>query len=408
MTQPKTEWELGSSWTTTSGEENFLKEVSDQTDLRLTSAGRSVQDRDIWRVEVGNSSGNTILAVASQHGNEPAGREAALIWARDLAYSNDSIVLDFLARHRVVVIPNANPDGLASRTRLNANGVDLNRGWATLSEPEHKVIRSVSLDVEPSLLLDLHEWGQSGDYIFAYFGGGTADYPAHPELLPLTNSLVDFTVNALESRNITTRPYPGHSDVARSFLSSSAVPWHSVGYLTETRAGASPNSRVNAQKSFLEQTMVWYLSNESEVESAREKSIQDSMDGVSETLIPAINANGSLGPWTSINAPDYYEIPDRFEVPEEILTINGIEFEGRRVSTNQRYRGLIPTLLDSRSHSRVSFREIRSDDNDKDYGVVKHRGIRYPIKSIVVKQNHMRHVATGLVAKQNGVRYPNV
>ena len=70
------------------------------------------------------------------------------------------------------VIPSYNPDGLASGTRQNAHGVDLNRNfphqWADLdgsyesgrgpaSEPETRAVMGFLRDVRPSRVLSFHQ-----------------------------------------------------------------------------------------------------------------------------------------------------------------------------------------------------------------------------------------------------------
>src|SRR5205814_6355951 len=50
----------------------------------------------------------TVLIVAQQHGNEPAGSEAALVMASRLAAGDLKPLLD---RINVLIVPRANPDG---------------------------------------------------------------------------------------------------------------------------------------------------------------------------------------------------------------------------------------------------------------------------------------------------------
>ena len=68
-------------------------------------------------VTIGDAAEARVVVVAAQHGNEPAGREAALRFLRDVAMTPNPIP--------VVVIPTANPYGVWAGTRMNAAGVDL-------------------------------------------------------------------------------------------------------------------------------------------------------------------------------------------------------------------------------------------------------------------------------------------
>src|SRR5690606_16547172 len=84
----------GDGWTTHSEELAFLEEVDDRSDrVAISVVGETVQGRPLHLVRVGYpeapddaeiAAGHSVLVVGSQHGNEPAGREAALQHLRDL------------------------------------------------------------------------------------------------------------------------------------------------------------------------------------------------------------------------------------------------------------------------------------------------------------------------------------
>ncbi|MFP5310197.1 MAG: M14 family metallocarboxypeptidase [Actinomycetes bacterium] len=161
----------GASWTTHEEELAFLGTIAAERSDRLRlevldtlPSGRplhlAVLGAPVTRGEVAKAT-PTVLVVGSQHGNEPAGREAALKLIRDLAYGTDPKVLAQLERQTILVIPSANPDGRAANSRGNANGIDINRDHLGMRTREAQAMARVIRDWAPSLALDLHEYGPS-------------------------------------------------------------------------------------------------------------------------------------------------------------------------------------------------------------------------------------------------------
>jgi len=109
----------------------------------------------------------TVVVLAGQHGDEPAGSEALIVVAQELAAERLANVLD---RVDVVVLPRANPDGAAAFTRTAADGTDINRDHLLLNTPEARAIAKLLVDVQPIVVLDLHEYPVSSAFT-AKFGG---------------------------------------------------------------------------------------------------------------------------------------------------------------------------------------------------------------------------------------------
>jgi hypothetical protein len=123
--------------------------------------GYSSQQRPIEALRLGTPDGAsakrrlTVLLVGSQHGGaEPAGGEALLAIARDLALGDLRPLLDTLT---VIVVPNANPDGREQRRRANANRVNINTDFVLLSQPESRALVGALHRYAPQAVLDLHE-----------------------------------------------------------------------------------------------------------------------------------------------------------------------------------------------------------------------------------------------------------
>lgn len=127
-------------------------------------AGRSLQGRPIMARILGEGE-DTTLIMATIHGSEAAGTPLV----RKLAdHLRDNPQL--LDGRRVVLLPVANPDGMAAGTRENARGIDLNRnfqannrvnsetnGLRPLSEPESRAIQIMIQEYSPDRIVSIHE-----------------------------------------------------------------------------------------------------------------------------------------------------------------------------------------------------------------------------------------------------------
>lgn len=114
-----------------------------------------------------NSSGRpTALLVAQQHGDEPAGAEALLVIARELAPGG--LLAPLLQQINVVVVPRANPDGAATASHLTADGTDLAHDHLLLSTPEARALATLVRDYRPAAVVDLHEYAAAGQFLQKY------------------------------------------------------------------------------------------------------------------------------------------------------------------------------------------------------------------------------------------------
>jgi hypothetical protein len=104
----------------------------------------------------------TVLLVGQQHGDEPAGSEALLVIARELA---QGLLQPLLEHINVVIVPRANPDGAASDQRATANGLDMNRDHLLLNTPEAKALAKLTRDYQPTVVVDAHEYPVAGRFL---------------------------------------------------------------------------------------------------------------------------------------------------------------------------------------------------------------------------------------------------
>jgi Synergist-CTERM protein sorting domain-containing protein len=90
------------------------------------------------------------------HGNEPEGKEAALIFLREAAQGkHDELLKDMV----LLVNPAVNPDGVDLNTRTNSQNYDLNRDWAKAYTPEIKAFLKLIRKWDPLITLDAHTIG---------------------------------------------------------------------------------------------------------------------------------------------------------------------------------------------------------------------------------------------------------
>lgn len=168
---PQTGFELreGGDWTTFAEEQAYLEDIDSLTErLDIEQFGTTLQGRPLHLARIGNPAPppvdeldgtKTVLIVCSQHGDEPAPREMCLQEIRDLAFTDDPRLLEFLRTTTVLVVPTANPDGREADTRGNANRTDINRDHHYLEELESQAIARVFRDVRPPISWDAHEMG---------------------------------------------------------------------------------------------------------------------------------------------------------------------------------------------------------------------------------------------------------
>ena len=106
-----------------------------------------------------------VLLVGQQHGDEPAGSEALLVIAQELAQGSLAPLLD---RIDVVILPRANPDGAAVHRRASASGIDVNRDHLLLRTPEAQALAALARDFHPVVIVDAHEFAAIGRYALKF------------------------------------------------------------------------------------------------------------------------------------------------------------------------------------------------------------------------------------------------
>jgi protein MpaA len=159
--------------------------------------GKSVENRPIECIILGSGE-DTIFILATIHGDEPAGKKLVNVLSGHLQKNPE-----LLEGRKVILLPIANPDGLAHNTRNNVRGIDLNRNFSTknrlnnelhghspLSEPESQIIEQLITEYKPNRIVSIHQPYGCIDY----------DGPAE-NLADMIAELTDLPVDKLGAKS---------------------------------------------------------------------------------------------------------------------------------------------------------------------------------------------------------------
>ena len=122
--------------------------------------GRSLEGRPLIGF-VGGGGIDAIVAITRQHPPETTGQEAYRGFVERLLGRSDAKAVAFRSRHRIILAPMPNPDGVdGGHWRLNAGGVDLNRDWGAFTQPETRAlsawIREQAGERRVASMMDFH------------------------------------------------------------------------------------------------------------------------------------------------------------------------------------------------------------------------------------------------------------
>lgn len=148
--------------------EKFSREIGPLKALLLHEVlGYSVENRPIEVLRLGTGP-IKILMWSQMHGNESSSTRALIALLEYFTSPNGKNALEGL---QLAIIPQLNPDGAQAYTRLNANGVDLNRDAQELTQPESVILQDFCRSYAPDYAFNLH--GQR-----TIFGAGDTGAPA--------------------------------------------------------------------------------------------------------------------------------------------------------------------------------------------------------------------------------------
>lgn len=340
MTQPQTNFELTGGWTTLAQEEAFLNQIVSETALTEHLAGHSVENRPIRYFTIGEGVENTILLSSMVHGNEQASREALLIKLRDVCYSSDPDMLAYLQTHRIVWLPNSNPDRTL-QTRFNAANVDPNRDRFMLLQPETLAVVTVVNETAPNLVIDCHEYYTAGRDWWCFQSHLPGAYPA---VRSLEEEIFQAGLLLMADNGYTAMQYP-MGGVPRSCTTAYTTSRHAVSITSETNGMyGEPTVRVGVHKLFLDFILEWHADNSGRCAQARADSLAWASESTGTDLLMIRET------YIGHDTPEPvrlagYQLQE--PLPQRLVDFHGIIVdEYGFVSMNQEARLVIPQILD--------------------------------------------------------------
>ncbi|MBI4810835.1 MAG: peptidase M14 [Ignavibacteriales bacterium] len=125
--------------------------------LRIRSAGRSFENRDIRLISTGNGEISVILW-SQMHGDESTATMAICDIINYLFKTiNKNITRQILSSLRLLFLPLLNPDGAARNQRRTAQGIDMNRDALALVTPEAQILKQLQNEFKPQFGFNLHD-----------------------------------------------------------------------------------------------------------------------------------------------------------------------------------------------------------------------------------------------------------
>ncbi len=120
--------------------------------------GRSEGGREIVGLDTGVAAEEMLVLLGRAHPPEVTGALAMRHFVDHLVSEH----AEFLARYRVIMVPQLNPDGVAlGHWRHSLGSIDLNRDWGPFSQPETRAVRDwlesrIAKGASPIMMIDFH------------------------------------------------------------------------------------------------------------------------------------------------------------------------------------------------------------------------------------------------------------
>lgn len=133
----------------------LLEKAKNVNGIEVSEIGKSFLGESIHKIVIGSGS-KKILAWSQMHGNEATATKVVFDLVNLISKRPELTGLIF-SKLQLTVIPMLNPDGAKSFTRINAQGIDINRDAYASLTPESKILHKIFAELKPEFCLNLHD-----------------------------------------------------------------------------------------------------------------------------------------------------------------------------------------------------------------------------------------------------------
>jgi zinc carboxypeptidase len=137
---------------------NILGNYEDSDLIEISTAGYSVEGREIKLIKIGSGKIN-IMAWSQMHGDESTATMALLDFLNFVETKDEfsEFKSELFKKITLYIIPMLNPDGTEKFSRRNELDIDLNRDALRLQFPESKVLKKIQEETKPLFSFNLHD-----------------------------------------------------------------------------------------------------------------------------------------------------------------------------------------------------------------------------------------------------------
>ena len=269
----QTPFEISGDLTSVEDGDTFLHDLATETSAVVDHIGDGTLDDPLYTITIGTGQPR-VAVLASIHGNEPACREAAYGFIRDMAYGATPTTASLVADHAWTFLPTPNPSGIRHGWRQPSNDPssgDLNRDFGEQRLPESQAMASWLSDVMPALVVDLHE--HLGTTIPDQIATGRQTHTGtHPAIRPLSDELNTAVADRVQADGYTWSLYPD-STITGTARTEVGRLYKSACVLGETDRTIDLATRVGANLSLLDESAVFWMARHTDFETAHHNAL---------------------------------------------------------------------------------------------------------------------------------------